>query len=582
MSSKAFWRVVAITVVAVAALVGGIAHTRGLGPLGASRATGAAEEVERGYREALEIVEANYAGEVEFERASEAAIQGMLWSLDPHSNFFTAADYAKLLQDQESRFTGIGVSIQRHRDAVYVQSPVEGTPAARAGLRFGDRIVEVDGKNAREWTTAQVSKAVRGERGKRVTLKVERAGSEAPLYFTIVRDSVPQPSVRNAFMIRPGVGYVALTGGFTQTTTKELRDAFERLRGEGMRQVVLDLRNNGGGLLEQSVNVASLFVGRGQTVVTVRGRADERTRVLKNQSTDPVEFPLVVLINRNSASASEIVAGAIQDHGRGLIVGETSFGKGLVQKVFPLPFGAGLTLTTAKYYTPYGRLIQREYTGGTYYDYYARREDEAAPANGTVAPGAPATPGSPSQPSQTGAPSEAPTPEPIPHASPTGPPITTAAGRVFYGGGGITPDHHVRPLDLGTPARVRIYDASFHFTRELAAGRVGGLESYRVPETPQFGRAPRATDFPVTDRVVEAFRDFVRRGAEPGLSVAALDADLDFARMRLREDIITAAFGLEAGARVTLDTDPQALRALEVFPEARTLAENVRRGGPAE
>ncbi|HYN86141.1 MAG TPA: S41 family peptidase [Pyrinomonadaceae bacterium] len=578
MSSKAFWRVVAITVVAAAALVGGIAHTRGLRPLGAPRATGPAREVEEGYREALDIVEANYAGEVEFERASEAAIQGMLWSLDPHSNFFTAADYAKLLQDQESRFTGIGVSIQRHRDAVYVQSPVEGTPAARAGLRFGDRIVEVDGKDARDWTTAQVSKAVRGERGKPVQLKIERAGSEAPLYIKIVRDSVPQPSIRNAFIIRPGVGYVALTGGFTQTTSEEMREAITRLRAEGMRQLVLDLRNNGGGLLDQAINVASLFVRRGETIVSVRGRADGRTRVLKNTSTDPVDLPLVVLINRNSASASEIVAGAIQDHGRGLVVGETSFGKGLVQKVFPLPFGAGLTLTTAKYYTPYGRLIQREYTGGTYYDYYAHREADEA----TAAPSGTAAPASSSQPSQTGAPSEAPTPEPVPHATPSGPPIKTAAGRVFYSGGGITPDHVVRPPDLTTPARVRIYDASFHFTRELAAGRVAGLESYRVPDSPQFGRAPRATDFAITDRVVEAFRDFVRRGAEPGLSAAALDADLEFARTRLREDIITAAFGLEAGARVTLDTDPQAQRALEVFPEARTLAENVRRGGAGE
>jgi carboxyl-terminal processing protease len=557
MSSKTFGRVAAVTIFVAATLVGGIAGSRAFG----ERASGEGRGVESAYREALTVVAENYVDTVDYEKASEAAIQGMLWSLDPHSNFFTKEQYQRLMQDQESRFTGIGVSILRHRDGVYVQYPLPGTPAARAGLRFGDRIVEVDGKDAREWTTPQVSKNVRGPEGERVQLKVERAGSEAPLFFTIVRASVPQPSIRNTFMVRPGVGYVGLTGGFTQTSGDELVAALSALRQQGMRQVILDLRNNPGGLLGEAIEVASRFLPKGHAIVSVRGRDETEVREYKNTSTDPVDDPLVVLINRNSASASEIVAGAVQDHGRGLVVGETSFGKGLVQRVFPLPYGAGLTLTTAKYYTPYGRLIQRDYSGGSLYDYYVRHD-----------PAAEAQP--PTRPTNVGPPSAAtPTPQPTPTPTPSGPAIRTAAGRLFYGGTGITPDHEVKPLDIGTPARARIAEESFHFVRRLVGGQIAGLESFRLAEGPQFGRYPRPNELQVSDRVVEAFRDFARRDPESGLSAAQLDAEMEYVRLRLRDDIITAAYGGDASGRFLLESDPQMLRALELLPEARALAE---------
>jgi len=565
MSSTSFWRVVSITILLAATLVGGLAGRRAFG-----EKTGDGRGVEADYREALQVVTDNYADTVDYEKASEAAIQGMLWSLDPHSNFFTKEQYQRLMQDQESRFTGIGVSILRHRDGVYVQAPLPNTPAARAGLRFGDRIVEVDGKDAREWTTPQVSKNVRGPEGERVTLKVERAGSEAPLYFTLVRASVPQPSIRNTFLVRPGVGYVGLTGGFTQTSGQELAAALERLRGEGMQQVVLDLRNNPGGLLGQAIEVAGRFVPKGQTIVSVRGRDESDAREYKNVSVEAVDYPLVVLINRNSASASEIVAGAVQDHGRGLVVGETSFGKGLVQRVFQLPYGAGLTLTTAKYYTPYGRLIQRDYTGGSLYDYYVRHD----PAAEAQPPSRPTN----VQPPNAAAAAPTPTPSPTPTPAPTGPAIRTAAGRVFYGGTGITPDHEVKPLDVATPARARIAEESFHFVRRLVAGQVAGLESYRLTEAPQLERYPRPTDLPVSDRVVEAFRDFARRDPESGLTAAQIDAELDYARLRLRDDLITAGYGGDASGRFLLESDPQLLRALELLPEARALAENIGKG----
>jgi len=568
MSSRSFWRITAATIIAAGSVVGGVMGGYASNPLiTGRRAGGATAEIENSYTEALSVVSDNYFEEVDFEKASQAAIQGMLLSLDPHSNYFSPGEYMRLLQDQESRFTGIGVSILRHRDGVYVQTPLPNTPAARAGLRFGDRITEVDGKDAREWTTSQVAKAVRGESGQTVKLTIERAGSPVPLYFTVVRASVPQPSIRDAYIVRPGVGYVALVGGFTQKTTEELREALAALQREGMRNLILDLRNNPGGLLDQAINVASTFVDRGKTVLTVRGREGERERVYKNTGTDPVDYPLVVLINRNSASASEIVAGAIQDHGRGLVVGETSFGKGLVQKVYPLPYGAGLTLTTAKYYTPYGRLIQRSYTSGSYYDYINRHDEEEQQ---------PAQPPSPTQAAPPSDPEQAPTPQPTPQ----GPAITAAGGRVFYGGGGITPDHHVRPRELGTPARARIFEASFYFTRQLAAGLIPGLENYKMPDAPQYGRFPRAGDYHVTDRVIEAFREFVKRDAEFGLSPAQIEAEIEYTRLRLRDDIVTAAYGGEAGNRALIEADPQLLRAVELFPEAKHLAENVGRAAP--
>ncbi|HKP72411.1 MAG TPA: S41 family peptidase [Pyrinomonadaceae bacterium] len=556
--------------VSVTVAVIGIMVYRSSQPLAVSRSADADALIERDYKEALSLVENDYADDIDYEKANQAAIQGMLSTLDPHSTFFTRADYDKLKQDHDSEFYGIGVTILRHRDGGYVQSPVADTPAARAGLRYGDRIVEVDGKDAREWTSDQVSKAVRGERGESVTLKVERAGANAPLYFTIVRDAVPLPSIRTAYMIRPGTAYIALTGGFTNTTGDELQTSIAKLKQEGLRQLVLDLRNNPGGLLRESINVASQFLPRGQTIVSVHGRGEySETTSYQNTAYDPEDFPLVVLVNRNSASASEIVAGAIQDYGRGYLVGETTFGKGLVQHVFSLPYGTGLTLTTHKYLTPYGRSIQRDYSSGSFYDYYVRHDaDDEPKTNAQTAPSLPATP-------NVNAP-VAPTPTPTPHP-PTGPAVKTAAGRVFYGGGGITPDIEVKPLDVSSPVRGRIFEAAFQFTRELAAGQISGLESYRV-EKPLYGHFPRPTDYVVNERVLEAFRAYVRRDPESGLTPALVDAEADYARLRIREEITTAAYGNEAAIRTLLDSDPQLLRALEVFPDAKRLAEMVRNG----
>jgi carboxyl-terminal processing protease len=563
--------IVALALLISATIVGGMADIIKKRP-SPNRGTNkpvVSRDVMEDYQQAVQIIGTEYAGDVDYEKATQAAIQGMLWTLDPHSMYFPRVEFNKLKEDQDSRLIGIGVTILRHRDGVYVQSAVEGTPAARAGLRYGDRIVEVDGKDARDWTSEQVSKNVRGERGEPVRIKVERAGSQVPQTFTIIREAVPLPSIRNAYMIRPGIAYIGLTGGFQHTTSDELQESLTRLKAQGMRQIILDIRGNPGGLLDQAIDVASEFLPRGQTVVSVRGRTEyKEPYVYRSTVTDPEDFPLVVIINRNSASASEIVAGAIQDHGRGLIVGQTSFGKGLVQRVFQLPFGTGLTLTTAKYYTPYGRSLQRDYSNGSLYDYYSRHDedDEDLPPAKT-----------PRTPAQTNVdPAQQSTPEPTP--TPAGPAVQTAAGRVFYGGGGITPDIDVKPLQI-TPLRGRIAEAAFYFTRELAAGQIPGLESYRIDKT-DFDHNLRQNDYQMGEAVVKAFREFVQRDGNLGIQPAQIDEEMDFLKLRIREELVTAAYASDAGARVLLDSDPQVLRALEALPEAKRLAESVKSGTP--
>src|SRR5690349_1596396 len=230
------------------------------------------DEIERDYNEAVSTITSNYSGDIDHEKATQAAIQGMLSTLDPHSAYFPYSEFKKLKEDQDSRFYGIGVTIVQHRDGVYIQSVVDGTPAAKHGLRYGDRILEVDGKDARGWTSELVSKNVRGGLGEPVTLKVERVGSEPPLYFTLVRDAVPLPTIRNSYMIRPGTGYIGLTGGFQRSSDEELSKAIKRLQDQGMRRLILVVRVNPRGLLKQASHVVSEFLPRDTTVVSVTGR----------------------------------------------------------------------------------------------------------------------------------------------------------------------------------------------------------------------------------------------------------------------------------------------------------------------
>lgn len=529
--------IVAVILVIVGAVVGGL-----FGRF--SSTTSADSNVTTGrivtdYREALDVVDKNYIGKIDHEKVADSSIQSMLWTLDPHSSFFTRDEFKKLYEEQASQFYGIGVSILQHRDGVYVQSVIPSTPADKAGLRYGDRIVQVDGKDATEWSSSEVSKNVRGEGGTAVKVRVERAAASSPLDFEIVRGGVPLPSIRNYFMLPNGVGYIGLTGGFQETTAEELGDATKELQKLGMKGLVLDLRGNPGGLLPQAIEVVSRFVPNGQTVVSVKGRA----RYMKTQelraSGGPIDnFPLVVMINGGSASASEIVAGAIQDYGRGVVVGTDSFGKGLVQRVFQLPYDTGLTLTTARYYTPYGRSLQRDYSSGSIYDYYAHQDD----------------------PTSTDA-----------QPKPAGSPVTTPSGRVLYGGRGIEPDVKVSALEYNT-LRFRINDAAFYFTRQLAAGKIAGFENYKVDRQNQSLTIANSA-FQIPDKLFEAFRAFTIADKASGLSAENINSQVEFSKTRLREELATANYSNEAGIQVLLEVDPQILKAIEVMPEAKKLVD---------
>lgn len=502
------------------------------------------EKIVGDYRQAIEVIGENYVGKVDHEKISESSIQSMLWTLDPHSAFFTRDEFRKLYEDQQSQFYGIGVSILQHRDGVYVQSVIPNTPADKAGVRYGDRFVLIDGKEAKEMSSSEVSKNVRGERGTSVNVKLERAGSNQPVELTITRGGVPLPSIRNYFMLPDSVGYVGLNGGFQETTAAELDEAVSALREKGMKNLVLDLRGNPGGLLPQAIEVVSRFVDRGQTVVSVKGRSQySESRDLKTIGGKYDDFPVVVLINGGSASASEIVAGALQDYGRGVIVGTDSFGKGLVQRVFPLPYQTGLTLTTARYYTPFGRSLQRDYSSGSIYDYYTHG-DESEDENAASTDDKP---------------------------KPQGVPVKTAFGRILYGGRGIEPDLKATPLAF-TPVRGRIGEAAFFFARQLTAGTINGFENFKTGKQ-NYLMTVQNGEFQVSDKLYEAFVQYVVANKENGLSAENIASQKDFAKSRLRAELATANNSSEAGQQVLLETDPQVLKAIDALPEAKKYLE---------
>jgi carboxyl-terminal processing protease len=539
MSSRTFGRITAAVIIAAATMVGGIYGRRAFSQVAGGGAEGGAQRIESAYQEALSVISENYVDSVDYEKANEAAIQGMLFTLDPHSSFFSPAEYRRLLQDQESRFTGIGVSILRHRDGVYVQTPIEGTPAAKAGLRFGDRIVEVDGKDARDWTTQAVSKAVRGPEGEPVTLKVERAGSQAPLYFTIKRGSVPQPSIRNAFMLKPGVGYVGLTGGFTHTTSDELAAALEELSGQGMQQLILDLRGNPGGLLDQGVGVADLFLDPGQEIVSMRGRTSTDRRSYSDRA--PQRWPqlsLVVLVNEGSASASEIVAGALQDHDRAVIVGRTSYGKGSAQSVFPMANGGALKVTTALWYTPSGRSINKKPINVNADDDAEDESDSPPTAADSAAKRKALT-------------------------------FHTDADRAVYGGGGITPDVAVGDTALAPTelAFQRALGKKLPQFRDALTDYALSLKGARTVTSPDFTVTPEMRD--------ELWRRMGGRGIT--MPRATYDSASSLVDRLLSYEVARYVFGTQAEFRRVARDDETVAVALDLLSGEPTQAEVLRR-----
>lgn len=500
------------------------------------------------YREAVDIIDKNYIGSVEYEKITDSSVQGMLWTLDPHSSFFTRDEFNKLYQEQSSQFYGIGVSILQHRDGVYVQSVIPNTPADKAGLRYGDRFLLVDGKDARDWSSAEVSKNVRGEKGTSVKVRIERPGVAQPIDLEITRGGVPLPSIRNYFMLPNGVGYVGLTGGFQETTVAELDEAVSNLRKQGMKSLILDLRGNPGGILEQAVQVVSRFIPNGKTVVAVKGRSNyAQTRELLSEGGEVDDFPLVVMINGGSASASEIVAGALQDYGRAVVVGTNSFGKGLVQRIYPLPFGTGITLTTARYYTPFGRSLQRDYSNGSIYQYYVNEQEEERVSNLPV---------------------------------PAGSPVITGNGRTLYGGRGIEPDVKATALTFN-PLRSRLNEEAFYFVRQLVAGKIAGFENLKADKQ-NFATNVAQGDFQISDKLLDAFRNFTINDSKSGLTAENVNSQIDYAKIRLRMELATANYSNEAGAQVLLENDPQVVKAVEAMPQAARARQTVAYSRPGK
>lgn len=503
--------------------------------------------IEKDFDEAVRVIQENYVEgkRLDYNAVFKSSIIGMLRSLDPHSNYYDREEYEELKTDQRSEYYGIGASIQNYiigdEADTFITATFPDSPASRAGLRFGDRILAVDGVKMTGKASLDVRDKIRGPKGSLVKITVERAADKRVQIVEITRDVVPQPSVPDAYMLKPGVGYVDMTRGFNYSTTDELEDALKSLHARDANSLVLDLRNNPGGFLDQAIHVAQVFLPNGALILTQKGRNGLRDNTYKSLNRAADTIPLVILVNENTASASEIVAGAMQDHDRALIVGQTSFGKGLVQSIIPLDSGAGLTLTSAKYYTPSGRLIQRDYADSSFYDYYThggskrldQKEDDSRPV---------------------------------------GPEKKTDTGRTVYGGGGIAPDESVKPRTF-TSSQRRLLSPIFAFARELANERVPGLTAYKVPGRIDFGHELLVSDFQVSESVFKAFKDFVASDATFKSLTPLVDHNRSFVELYLRFNLVTAAYGRVMADRVLITTDDQQVaKAVDILPRARDLA----------
>ena len=507
--------VIAIGVLLLSAALGGI-----YGP-NVRATTASADDYQsavRDFTRVLDVVQNNYTDQVDVDKAVyQGAIPGMLRMLDPHSSFFDAKQFSLLREDQRGKYYGVGMIVGPRENHTVVLAPYAGAPAYNAGIRPGDVIIKVDDKSTAQLSTTEVADLLKGPKGTVVKITVSREGYPEPLVFTVTRDEIPRHSVDIAFLLKPEIGYIRLSG-FNETTEREVEDALE---GFGdVKGLILDLRGNPGGLLNEGVGVADKFLKKGQVIVSHHGRSSPEKVYRAAHGNAGKDYPLVVLVNRGTASAAEIVSGAIQDHDRGLIAGETTFGKGLVQTVYPLSENTGLALTTAKYYTPSGRLIQRDYTGVSLYDYYYNREQEEKNANKEVR--------------------------------------LTDSGRTVYGGGGISPDVKIPPLKTTRFEDTLLQKyAFFNFAAHYLNGR-------SVDK-----------NFEVTDAVMQDFRKFLDAQKIP-YTEAELNEGIDWIKSSIKTELFIAQFGQQEGLKIRAETDPQVVSALNLLPKAKELADNAK------
>ncbi len=492
------------------------------------------------YTELLHLAHETYGAEVPYKDLVYASIHGMLRTLDPHSSFLTPEAYDNMRERQQGSFYGLGILVSKRSGELTVISPIEGTPAWRLGLRAGDVISTIEGEPTSTMTLDEAVRKLKGPKGTQVNVHITRRGLSEPLKLAITRAEIPQNTVRYAYMMTAETGYIRLTD-FSRSTTREVQDALEKLKGEGMRQLLLDLRSNGGGLLDQTVAVSKSFVPEKSRIVETRGRLrDSHQTFLAEDGGEMLDLPLVVLVNNGTASAAEILAGAIQDHDVGLVAGVPTWGKGLVQTVYNLSYGTGIALTTAKYYTPSGRLIQRDYT--SYYDYYYNRfnedEDEDDP----------------------------------PEVSIDNPEFATDLGRKVYGGGGITPDEIVEMPDGPTELqKLFAHNAFFEFAVDYHSRQEISDKNWRPPEG-----------------FLDEFRKWLIDGeivtAEELEGILAEEDAQAFARRQIHSDLFTAAFGIEAAHQVLAEGDVQIQAALDLFGPANDLLamRHELKGAPSE
>jgi carboxyl-terminal processing protease len=476
------------------------------------------------YTDLLTAVTAWSAEDVGSDKVVYSSVDGMLRTLDPHTSFLEPKEYSDMQDRQKGSFYGLGILVTKRNDQVTVITPLEGTPAARLGIRAGDVISDIEGTPTDDLSLDDVVKKLKGPKGTTVHIKILRVGIKEPIPLTITRAAIPTNSISNVLMIRPGIGYIRIKD-FTSTTVRELSDALEKLKGDGMQKLVLDLRQNPGGLLDAAVGVGDHFLNKGEMIVYTKGRTpDSMAEYTAPGKHDRTNVPIVVLVNRGSASASEIVAGALQDHDRALIIGETSWGKGLVQSVYTLQYGAGLALTTAKYYTPSGRNIQRDYT--SFYDYYVADDSEGSSNE-----------------------------QPLKDRQQ----FKTDTGRIVYGGGGITPDVFVKPAQLSrTTQLLEVRSAIFNYAVEYAAAH---------PELTK--------ELTITPQLLDEFGRFAadKEIATVAEVKAALDkpADRNYLERALKAEIIAAKYGYDASYPYRLEGDTQVEKALALFPDAEKL-----------
>ena len=469
-----------------------------------------------------DIVAKNYAepltGDMPDKAIYDGAIPEMLHTLDPHSSFYDPKAYARMKEDQHGKYYGVGMLIVPQNGKVVVVTPIENSPAFRAGIHPGDIITSIDGQSAAGLSSDEVANRLKGPRGTKVNVTMTRVGSSTPLNFELVRDEIPNASIDLSYEIRPGIGYVHIKQ-FQETTGREFDDAITNF-GPGLKGLVLDLRGNPGGVLVEAVSVCDRLLKRGQIIVSQRGRAFPEQVYRATHGNEGDSFPIVVLVNRNTASAAEIVSGALQDHDRALIAGETTFGKGLVQTVYTLSDNTGLALTTYHYFTPSGRLIQRNYSGVSLYDYYYNHDQPQDDKDREVK--------------------------------------LTDSGRTVYGGGGITPDVKVE-APKSTPFQDLLLerDAFLGFTEDYLAHRTVNK------------------DFQVDDAVLSEFKKYLS-SQNYDYTPQELDNNLDWVKANLRSKILATQLGQTAGLKVEADWDPEIQQAIADMPQAAQLEQHAQ------